>query len=336
MNNNYMFLKKIMINGIVVIVVATVSIIGWQFFENSSKSLSVYDSVVSPSYNSLGLPEFSGSSGSADYGEVDTKMIGESIISPTSNSGVDLNIKDRKVVKNGNLSIVVKNAEESAKQVAEVANLFDGVLSLKEVREVRDGVKMGRVTINVPADKFDEAMEAVKKVATKVDHETINSHDVTEEFVDLEARLKNLKSEETQYLRIMETAKTVEETLRVSQRLFNTRGQIESLEGRIKYLSLQVDFSSINVNLTAEEDVEVLGLTWRPLVVAKFALRDTLNGLANYVDTIIKFIIFLPVIIIWLITLVIVVVVLKRLILWLRNKFIRKSTTKNDNSISGE
>lgn len=230
-------------------------------------------------------------------------------------------LTQRKVIKNGSISILVKKAEETAESIKSIAKDLEGFVSESRVYEVSSGVKSGRVTIRIPADRFDEAIEKVKELAVKVENESVSASDVTEQFIDLEARLKNLRAEEEQYLEIMKRAWTVEDTLKVSQRLSAVRGQIEQIEGQLKYLSRQVDMSTISVSLTSEADIEVFGIRWRPLYVAKQSFRTMLTGFTGYVDTMIRFAFGLPVLLVWLVTLGAAVLVGYKVIRWIKRKF---------------
>jgi len=230
----------------------------------------------------------------------------------------------RKVIKNGSLSLLVKKAEEVAESIQSIAERLNGFVQSSQVYEISSGVKSGSVTIRVPADRFNEAMDEIKALAVKVERETTNASDVTEQFIDLEARLLNLKAEEAQYLEIMKSADTVEDTLKVVQRLQSARGRIEQIEGQLKYLSRQVDMSTISVSLTSEADLEVFGIRWRPLFVMKQAFRDMLSGLTGYVDAMINIIFRLPVLILWVVTISLFAAVGWRIFRLILNKFFKR------------
>ena len=140
-------------------------------------------------------------------------------------------------------------------------------------------------------------MAEIKTLAIKVSSEDTSARDVTEEFVDVEAQLKNLKSAEDQYRAILNKAYTVEDILAVQRELTNIRGQIDSMQGRLNYLSRQIDMSTISVSLVSEADVQVFGVVWSPIQQIKEGVRDMLQSIVNFIDTVIAFIFFLPAII---------------------------------------
>jgi len=227
---------------------------------------------------------------------------------------------DRKITKNGELELLVKSAEITAQDITKKTNELNGFIQNVNIREVQEGVKSGTITIKVPADKFEQAMADFKTFGIKVEREAINSDDVTEQYVDMEAQLKNYRAEEQGYLEVMKRAYTVEDILKVSQYLSNIRGQIERLEGQMKYLDRQIAMSQITVQLTAEAEVEVFGLRWRPLYEIQKSFRNLLSGLQIYVNAIINFIFFLPVLLIWLTTLTFLIWLVAKIIKWLHKK----------------
>ena len=94
--------------------------------------------------------------------------------------------------------------------------------------------------IRVPADRFDELLLIIEPLASKIESKNINTQDVTEEFIDVETRLKTKKELETRYLEILKQAKTVTDIISIESQIATVRSEIESMEGRINYLKNQV------------------------------------------------------------------------------------------------
>ncbi|MGI8494588.1 MAG: DUF4349 domain-containing protein, partial [Pyrinomonadaceae bacterium] len=107
------------------------------------------------------------------------------------------------------------------------------------------------MTARVPAAKFDESLAEIRKTGSRVILENVKGEDVTEEFIDIEARLKTQKALEAQFLEIMKQAKTVEDTLNVQREIADVRGEIEKVEGRKKFLENQSAFSTLKIRLQA-------------------------------------------------------------------------------------
>ena len=230
----------------------------------------------------------------------------------------------RKVVKGGSLQMLVKKAEEASEKIKTIAAEQGGFVDEVNIENVSETSKSGTVTIRVPADNFEAVLAKIKELAIKVDKEEVKATDITEMFVDLGARLKTLKAEEAQYLKILDQAKKTEDILKVSNYLGDIRNDIERVEGKIKYLSSQIDMSTITVYLTEEADVQLFGIRWRPLFVLKQAVRDMFSGLSGYADAMIALIFFLPTMLLWLATFVAVLWVARKVYRLVKHKFFSK------------
>lgn len=227
---------------------------------------------------------------------------------------------EKKIIQNGSLDLLVAKAEVALAAIAEIAKSNEGFVENSNVYEVSEGVKAGSVTVRVPAESFLSTIEEIKTLAVKVKRENTSSEDVTAQYVDLEAQLKNFRAEEAQYQEIMERAVKIQDVLDVASKLAEVRGRIERTQGQLNYLSRQVGMSTISVSLTSEAEVEVFGIIWRPLTVLKQALKNLLNDLAAFVNFLIYFLFKLPVIILRL--------GFAALIIWILWKIGRKAVQK--------
>lgn len=302
-------IKKIGIYILAAIGTLSILLVAFQFVLLSLRGASSYSQQGGGRFLSLKPSSSSGLNllGMEELGLIDSKETG------TGNAGgtgvaTEGQLTQRKIIKNGSLSVLVKGAEETVSSIQNLATRLNGFVSSSEVYEVSEGLKAGTVIIRVPAEHFDEAITEIKKLALRVESENVNVSDVTEQFTDLEAQLKNLRAEEEQYLKVMEIASTVEDILKVSQKLSDVRGRIERIQGQLQYLSRQIDMSSITVLITSEAEVKVLGIYWRPLSVLRQSLRNMLRGLSGYIDAMIRLVFSLPVILLWAATVVFLIV----------------------------
>lgn len=201
-----------------------------------------------------------------------------------------------KIVKNGNLTLLVKNVDDATLAINNLRTTLMGQPGNASFSEYGNGGKQGDITIWVPSDKFDEAMLAIKKLALRVENERVSVEDVSAQYVDLQSRLKNLKASEEQYLIILKQSGKISDVLAVTQQLNQTRAEIEQTQGQMDYLSRQVALSSIHISLTQEAvPGSVVANEWRPMTVAKAAFKHTLTGLTDAVDTFLIILISLPV-----------------------------------------
>lgn len=180
---------------------------------------------------------------------------------------------DQKVIRTASLSLMVDDAAMSTQAITKVTSDAEGFVQSSSVMELEDGTRNGSIMIRVPSDRFDEVMTSIKALAVVVDQETVSQSDVTEQYIDLAARLNNAKLQETRYVDILKVADSVEEMLQIEQALANVRGTIESYTGQIQYLDSQTDFSSISISLSEEPIVQIGGKVFRPWTSVKQAAQ---------------------------------------------------------------
>lgn len=167
-------------------------------------------------------------------------------------------ITTRKIIRNANLQLETTNPTEAQQKVTAIAEAKKGFVINSTQRS--GGLKSrGRnsvtMKIRVPADKFQESLDEIRKVADRVVVETVTGKDVTEEFVDIEARLKTKKALEARFLEIMKSAKNVQDALNVERQLANVRTEIERIEGRKRFLENQTSLSTIDISLKTPVEI---------------------------------------------------------------------------------
>jgi len=203
----------------------------------------------------------------------------------------------RKIIRNGSLEVTVADVDRASAQIRSIVEGLGGFVEKSSQTNV--GGHTATVTARVPAESLDRAIAQVKSVASSVDREGIDARDVTREYVDLDARLRNAKAEEARYLEILKKATTIKDTLDGAEKLSNVRGRIEQLQGEMNYLTSQIDMSALEISVQTEAGSTILGVKWRPFHQAKIALGDMISGLADWAEAVIAFFINLPLILVW-------------------------------------
>lgn len=161
-------------------------------------------------------------------------------------------VTERKIIRNADLTLEANAPEDVQQKITALAESKGGFVVETQQRsssaevKVRDTVTM---TVRVPAEKFNESLDEIRKTGNRVVDETVKGQDVTEEFLDVEARLKTKKALEAQFLEIMKQGKTVEDALKVQRELANVRTEIEQIEGRKRFLENQSSLSTIKINI---------------------------------------------------------------------------------------
>jgi Domain of unknown function (DUF4349) len=227
---------------------------------------------------------------------------------------------DRKLVRTGALVLTVTSPADAAEQVRRMAEGMGGYLESEQIGGTKEA-PTADLTIRVPAARFEDARAAIRKVATHVESETTNATDVTRQYVDMQARLRNLRAEEAQYLTIMKSAFKIDDLLQVTEKLSEVRGQIEQQQAEFQTLSKQVETVAISISLHTLVDTQVFGLNWRPLYQLKVALRNGLEAIADYAATMATILFYIPVILAWSLTILFAAIVGWRLLGWTARRF---------------
>jgi len=185
-------------------------------------------------------------------------------------------ISERLVIKTGQLSLLVADVKQAVEEITKFAEDEEGFVLLADVHKVSPESEklIGIVKIKVPSEKFTQIFNRLKNFGLKVTSENVSGQDVTEEYTDLQSRLRNLEAAETQLLDLMKRAGKVTEILEVQRELVRTREEIERLKGRVDFLEKSAKMATITVNLsTEEEELPIVEEGWRPRKVARAALR---------------------------------------------------------------
>lgn len=200
-------------------------------------------------------------------------------------------IVDKKVIKNGELNLRIENTEQAVEEISNIANQKGGEVFSTNFNERIKGQKNGYMTIKVPVDKFEETLVDIKKVAVQVLSESTTGQDVTEQYSDLQAQLKNKKAEEESFVKILGTAGKIDDVLAATREVARVRGEIERLEGRIRFMDSQTDMSTITIELTEDVTVTPVGEGWRPWQVVKESFKELIVNIQGFADGVIRFII---------------------------------------------
>jgi len=212
----------------------------------------------------------------------------EEVVVTTKGLGLDEDQQwatDRMIVRTGDMTLVVENVSFAIERITGMADGFDGYVVSS--RMWKEGERLvGNIALRVPAEYFDNTMRALRELAVDVTFESTSSKDVTEEYVDLSAKLENLEATERQLLVIMEKAETVEDILDVQRELSRTRDEIERTKARMQYLERTSSTSLININLTQSWlDIEFTADKRRGLKEGEkiqFTVRQIVGGFAPY------------------------------------------------------
>lgn len=203
-------------------------------------------------------------------------------------TGADAQTSSRMVVKNGEIRLLVENADTAIDRALQVVGDVRGYIisSRSWYQTGPDGknYKYATLSIGVPADQFEAAMRRLRAIALRILDENASGQDVSDEYVDLQSQLTNLEATRDRIRKFLDNAQNVEESLRVNSELAKIESEIEKVKGRMNYLSNRAAYSTITV--TFEPDIPPLPPTptrtpiptptpkqWRPGETAQSATQ---------------------------------------------------------------
>jgi len=161
---------------------------------------------------------------------------------------------ERKIIRNAEITMEVPSTTDTQHKVTSIAEANGGFVVTSEAKQ-RENVDPAQRTLDiklvvrVPSTQFGVTFDEIKKLASNMPQENVSGQDVTEEFIDLEARIKTQKALELQFLEIMRQANKVADALEVQRQIADVRTDIEKLEGRKRFLENRASLSTITVNI---------------------------------------------------------------------------------------
>ena len=221
--------------------------------------------------------------------------------------------EERMIVRTADLSLVISDTEAAAAQIKTIATGLGGYVVSTQLWRQEEQLR-GSITVRVPAESLDGALDSFKRLAIRVERESGSSQDVTEEYTDLDARLRNLEATEEELRELLSTVRQrtgkAEDILAVHRELTGVRSQIEQLKGRMQYLERTAAMSAVSVELIPDVLARpIASAGWRPSETASAAVRalvDTLRLVASAVIWValyvlpIAVLLAIPAVVIWL------------------------------------
>lgn len=190
--------------------------------------------------------------------------------------------EERLVVEESSMSIVVTSVREISDKIIDHAKSVGGYMVSTSLINPEEA-PFATVVVRIPAENFRAALDYFRSLAVKVTSENIRGTDVTDEYVDIEARLATLEKTKTKFEEIMERATEVQDILDVQRQLIYIQDQIDNLKGRQKYLEQTAKLSKITVYLSTDEYALPYAPTetFRPKAIFKLAVRSLVRTLRS-------------------------------------------------------
>lgn len=186
----------------------------------------------------------------------------------------EINMEDQRIIMTGYVTLSVNDVTGGIEGITAVASKHQGFVQNSNAGENGDGSRYGTITIRVPVEVYEGALSDVRALGVRVINESTNAEDITEQFTDLEARLKVAREEEQAYLALLGRSGSVSDLLQVQRELSQVRTRIEQLEGQIQYLENRSELSTITVTLEETASVRIPTKPFQPSEAIKDALQS--------------------------------------------------------------
>jgi hypothetical protein len=244
--------------------------------------------------------------------------------SPASSADALQQDQQRMIVYTGSLSLQVNDTTETINKIDDLLKNVNGYIASKSLVAYGKDKLRGTITVRIPAAALDTTLAQIKALGVKVLKEDAKSSDVTEEYVDLDARRKNLEAYEVELQKLLETVRErtgkAEDILAVYNQLTEVRGQIEQIKGRQKYLENTSALATYTIELVPIEEIVVEGKPgWDPARTAGAALDHLVGALQVLGDIAINVILFvLPILLLLFLPVVVFVWIVRAI--WKRRQ----------------
>lgn len=213
----------------------------------------------------------------------------EKDVPPINAKGNQTTSPNQKVIYTADLQLEVKDLKKANKLLEQAVKNVEGYIIQSNIYQDSDQTYHASLTIRVPQGSFEQFLDQAERLAVKVEQRNVSGSDVSEEYVDLESRLKSKRAVESRLLDFMQKATTTEDLLKISTDLATVQEQIEQITGRIKYLDNQVDFSTITIALSENKisvpalektDLNTIEKTKKQFMTSINWILITLSGVA--------------------------------------------------------
>ncbi len=198
---------------------------------------------------------------------------------------------ERMVVRTASLDLIVPDTEKALDDIQAMARELGGYVVSVEAYQYQEG-RQATVTFRVPAETLDTVLSRLRAMATTVRRESVSGQDVTDQYVDMQSRLRHLEAKEKQLLEFLDKAEDTEAVLAVYEQLSATQAEIEQVKGRMQYLENQAALATVTVSLTPDvmaQPLETGG--WNLPATVRSAVEALLNVLEFFVKALIYIVI---------------------------------------------
>ncbi len=175
------------------------------------------------------------------------------LASPPDEKPASQPVDKKKIIKDGQVGLRTDKLEETKKRVDNLVVRFNGYYASENFVN-NNAESTYHLTIRIPSDRFEQFVAELETGSDELIYKNLDARDVTAEFIDLETRLANKRDYLERYRELLKQARTVKDIVDIEEKVRGLEEEIESAEGRLKYLSDQVSYSTLNLTISHEKD----------------------------------------------------------------------------------
>jgi hypothetical protein len=203
----------------------------------------------------------------------------------------------RMIIRNATMSLVVRDAVDALRKITALVDAKGGYVAETKQWKENEQVRAS-ATVRVPATQLSSALATIRGFAVRIESENITAQDVSQEYTDLGAQLRNLQAAETELRELLRTVRErtqkASEIMEIYNEITKVRGEIDRIQARLQYLSQMTELSTITVELVPDAlAAPVVEPGWQPVATVKAASRALINSMKSVVDALIWIVLYL-------------------------------------------
>ena len=233
----------------------------------------------------------------------------------------------RRMIRSASIEMIVEHPAEVADRITALAEKLGGYLVSAD--GAGQNATLANIMVCVPVAEFEAARTEIRQLGLRVENEKFEARDVTQQYVDQAATIRNLQAQELQYLEILRQANNVPNMMVVAEKLSEVRGMIEKRQAEFNSLSHQSETVAIAISLRTEREQQVFGIDWRPLYELKVAASNGLESVAAYATAMMTILFYVPAVLLWVGTIFVAAVLGWKAVQWVRRRWMGWTTAQN-------
>ena len=205
----------------------------------------------------------------------------------------------KKILRRAQLELRAQSPLDAMNRIRDLSDTVRGIVVSAVSQGATEPYARAEIMLQVPAESLDSTLREIRKLATEIATDQVETLDVTKQYVDEEAAIRNLEAQEQQYLRILKTANKVEDVMSVTEKLDAVRGEIDKSKAEFNTLQHDIAMSSIKVTIT-RDTASARFYNWRPVQEIRASAANAVEGTISVFNSVVAVLFYIPVLFLWM------------------------------------